>query len=313
MPPRLTYEKPALFNNVPTVKWAGIPVTRVWRNGNRGNVASALIEKPARGDFLPIVDGGYSLQYSPLMEHREGKGLVLFCQLDVTGRTETDPAAEILARNILSYVAAWKPAAPRTVVYAGGDEGKAYLQSIKVPFASYQEESLSKDQLLVVAPGASRKIAATHVLALGVDRFPAVKTESREHISAYFKPFDADSPFAGISPAEVHNRSPRNLPLITEGAAIVGDGVLATAGSVVFSQLAPWQFTYTADEMNLKRTFRKVAVLTARLLGNLGVSPPTLLLEHFAAPLHDNEKRWLDGLYLDVPEEWDDPYRFFRW
>jgi hypothetical protein len=25
------------------------------------------------------------------------------------------------------------------------------------------------------------------------------------------------------------------------------------------------------------------------------------------------EKRWLDGLYLDPPEEWDDPYRFFRW
>ena len=24
-------------------------------------------------------------------------------------------------------------------------------------------------------------------------------------------------------------------------------------------------------------------------------------------------RRWLDGLYLDVPEEWDDPYRFFRW
>ena len=70
-----------------------------------------LIEKPARGDFLPIVDGGFSLQYSPLMEYREGKGMVLFCQMDVTGRTETDPAAERLARNILSYVSAWKPAA----------------------------------------------------------------------------------------------------------------------------------------------------------------------------------------------------------
>jgi hypothetical protein len=23
--------------------------------------------------------------------------------------------------------------------------------------------------------------------------------------------------------------------------------------------------------------------------------------------------RWLEGLYLDVPDEWDDPYRFFRW
>jgi len=25
-----------------------------------GNVASVLIEKPPRGDFLPIVDGGYA-------------------------------------------------------------------------------------------------------------------------------------------------------------------------------------------------------------------------------------------------------------
>ena len=25
------------------------------------------------------------------------------------------------------------------------------------------------------------------------------------------------------------------------------------------------------------------------------------------------ERRWLDGLYFDMPEEWDDPYRFFRW
>ncbi|NQU20761.1 MAG: carbohydrate binding domain-containing protein, partial [Candidatus Nealsonbacteria bacterium] len=29
-----------------------------------------------------------------------------------------------------------------------------------------------------------------------------------------------------------------------------------------------------------------------------------------AAP---TEGRWLEGLYLDVPEQWDDPYRFFRW
>jgi len=25
------------------------------------------------------------------------------------------------------------------------------------------------------------------------------------------------------------------------------------------------------------------------------------------------EGRWLQGLYLDQPEAWDDPYRFFRW
>jgi hypothetical protein len=78
----------------PTVQWCGIDMTRPWRCGCRGNVASVLIEKPARGDFLPILDGGYALQFSPLLEYREGKGGVLFCQMDVTGRTESDPVAD---------------------------------------------------------------------------------------------------------------------------------------------------------------------------------------------------------------------------
>src|SRR6266487_6078520 len=103
----------------PTVEWAGIPVTRLWRAGNRGNVASVLIEKPARGDFMPILDGGFSLQFSPLLEYRDGKGLMLFCQMDVTGRTESDPAAETLTRNILRYVSAWKPGPSQKVIYVG--------------------------------------------------------------------------------------------------------------------------------------------------------------------------------------------------
>jgi hypothetical protein len=51
------------------------------------------------------------------------------------------------------------------------------------------------------------------------------------------------------------------------------------------------------------------------VLGNIGVEIDTPLLDHFHTPQHTGkaEKRWLDGLYLDSPEEWDDPYRFFRW
>ena len=99
LPPRLQYTTRPRYG--PTVQWCGIDVTRLWRCGCRGNVASVLIEKPARGDFLPILDGGYGLQYSPLMEYREGKGMVLFCQMDVTGRTESEPAADALTRNML--------------------------------------------------------------------------------------------------------------------------------------------------------------------------------------------------------------------
>src|SRR5205807_5200617 len=109
------------------VRWCGIEVPRAWRCGCRGNVASVLVEKPARGDFLPVLDGGYALQHSPLLEYREGKGLVLFCQADLTARTEGEPAANALARNIVRYVTGWEPSPRRTAVYVGAAAGKKHL------------------------------------------------------------------------------------------------------------------------------------------------------------------------------------------
>jgi len=93
------------------------------------------------------------------------------------------------------------------------------------------------------------------------------------------------------------------------------NGVLARAKSwpVVFCQIAPWQLG-EGDQANLKRTRRNSARLLARLVANLGAPGRTPLLERFSQPLKSSqEKRWLDGLYLDTPGEWDDPYRFFRW
>jgi hypothetical protein len=105
-----------------------------------------------------------------------------------------------------------------------------------------------------------------------------------------------------------------------------------------------------SEQLNLKRTYRHTCFLLTRLLGNLGVSGSTPLLTRFSTPVEtateatliqrgdsegDSDKdgglderplkvgkdsipdptvgRWLEGFYLDVPTEWDDPYRFFRW
>lgn len=297
--PRLHYQPGTQFNLAPTVQWAGIPVTRVWRAGNRGTVASVLIEKPACGDFMPVLDGGYGLQYTPLVEYREGSGMVLFCQMDVTARTEGDPAAELLVRNILDYVARWRPVARGGVRYHGDPAGERYLESAGIAISQRGES--------VAAFALEQREAQT--LA------PGISIEVGEHIAAYFDPFGPGSPFTGISPADLFNRDPRNIPLVTGGANLVGNGVLAASenGHVVFSQIAPWQFDYSGGRMNVKRTFRNVARMTARLLGNLGAGMRTPLLARFAAPVAEGEKRWLNGLYMDVPEEWDDPYRFFRW
>jgi hypothetical protein len=102
---------------------------------------------------------------------------------------------------------------------------------------------------------------------------------------AYFDAFGADSSLAGVSPAEVHNRDPREVPLVTGGATPFGDGVLAKAdgANVVFCQLAPWRFDYSGEKMNIKRTFRKVASGTTRLLANMGAAGRTPLLERFGS------------------------------
>jgi len=331
-PPRLTYELRPRYG--PTVQWAGLTVPRVWRCGNRGNVASVLIEKPARGDFLPLLDGGFSLQFSPLLEYREGQGLVIFCQMDVTGRTETEPAAERLARNLLQYVCDWKPSPRREVLYAGPPAGRRHLQSLGLEVDSYDGAPLPPDRVLVLGSGAGLTLAGRtaalavwlkaggNLLAIGLDQedafalFPfAVKMKKAEHISAFFEPFGLNTLLAGIGPADVHNRAPRELPLVTEGARVVGDGVLARAeeANVVFCQLEPWQFE--SSQMNLKRTYRRASFLVSRLLANMGAAGSTPLLDRFHRPVNGllPQKRWLSGFYLDQPEEWDDAYRFFRW
>jgi hypothetical protein len=334
LPPRLKYEASRKFGGAPSVRWCDIEVTRAWRCGNNGNVVSVLIEKPAVGDFLPIVDGGFSLQYSPLMEYREGKGMVLFCQMDVNGRTESDPAAETLARNILDYVSAWKPSTRRKAIYIGDTAGKSYLKGAGILLDSYEGGNLSAGQALIVGPGGGNKLAGHSaavgawlksggkMVLIGLEEREAnaflplkVHTKKEEYISAYFEPPSKDSPLAGVGPADVHNRDPREIYLVKGGASLIGNGVLARAegADVVFCQLVPWQCDHKKQQ-NLKRTYRRVSFLVARLLANAGVSATTPILSRFSKPVgFMPEKRWLEGLYLDIPEEWDDPYRFFRW
>ena len=261
--------------------------------------------------------------------------MVLFCQMDLTGRTEPDPAAERLAANILQYVAAWKPVSRRTALYVGDPAGGNHLESAGVRVGSYEGGDLSPEVVLVVGPGGGRKLTARAaavadwlrgggtLLAIGLDEqdtralLPFQLTVQRgEHIAAYFEPPGRNSLLAGVGPADVHNRDPRQLPLVSAGATTFGDGVLARAENlnVVFCQLAPWEFDHK-KQSNLKRTHRRASFLVARLLANLGVAGSTPILARFGNPVEaaQPERRWLDGLYLDEPEEWDDPYRFFRW
>src|SRR5262249_34399444 len=143
----------------------------------------------------------------------------------------------------------------------------------------YEGGNLSPEQFFVAGPGSGEKLASNasavtgwlksggNLLSIGLNEtelnafLPSkVKLKSAEHIAAYFEPFAIDSPFAGIGPADVHNRAPREFPLVTGGASPVGDGILGKAdgANVIMCQLVPWTLDYS-KQYNLKRTFRRAA------------------------------------------------------
>jgi len=266
------------------------------------------------------------------MLYREGQGMVLFCEMDVTGRTEEDPAAEQLAGNILSYVQQWQPGPQRTALYAGDAAGLAHLQASGLVVKPYAGGALAADQVLVVAPGAGQELAAGrpdiaawlkaggNLLAIGLNQqeadsfLPApVTMRDAQYISACFTPADLDSLTVGVGPADVHNRDPRQVSLVTGGADPIGDGVMARGRgeNVVFYQLVPWTFSTSIN--SFKRTFRRTSYAVNRILADMGCEEKTPLLARFSQPVGPQETRYLSGLYLDKPEDWDNPYRYFGW
>ena len=282
MAPRLKYEQRPYPLINPTVINAGMVVTRAWRCGNRGNVASVLIEKPACGDFLPLIDGGYSLQYSTLMEYREGQGMVLFCQMDVTARTERDPAAERLARNLFDYVSAWKPLPRRTILYAGDPAGQKHLQSAGYAVEPYAAGSLKPERLLVVGPGGAAALAPDktaiaewikqggRLLSLGLDaneanQFLSTKmtTQKAEHIGCIFNPPAAAS---ALVPArdrlDVHHpRSARRSTDHRRGSSgrRWGARLLVTTDASSIASFCRGNSIFSSQ--NTKRTFRRTSSL----------------------------------------------------
>jgi hypothetical protein len=236
---------------------------------------------------------------------------------------------------MLDYVSSYSAPPVRTAAYVGSEAGRDHLQQMGLALAPHEGGAPEADRVLVLGPGAAGTPAGDadavrqwvadggHVVAVGLGEREAnpllpfaISTEKREHISAVFAPTGRDSLLAGIGAADVMNRDPRELDLVTAGATAVGNGVLAVAvdANVVFCQLVPWDFDYQSY-FNQKRTFRRTSFLVTRLLGNMGVEEPTPLLERFSSPVAagEEEPRWSEGFYLDQPEEFDDPYRYFQW
>jgi beta-galactosidase len=295
-PPHI--DTPAFETHDPRWSWCGLESTRVWRCGNRGTVASVLIEKPAKGDWLPLVDCGFDLQYAPLLQHAEGDGCIVFCQLDVSGRTEADPAAALICRNLLAYLDAFAPAPRRSVAYAGGAAGAALLDTLGVACAGAKAPG---ETLLVLGGGGGagregllRQVEeGLNVLALGLDAaeiaalLPGVAAARASTQASAMAECLGLPEFAGTSNADLHWRTLLPFAALEGVPADRGTAALAVIargrGRIVLCQAAPWMFDYAAKPY-LRSTYRRNAFLVSRLLANLGAPATAQMAGCFARP-----------------------------
>ena len=159
LPARLDYEMRPRHG--PTVRWCDIPVTRVWRCGNRGNVASVLIEKPARGSFSAGRGRRLQLAVQPALRvlRREGNGPVLSARRHRTHRDGYGGGGGGTEHLPVRFNAGSRPqtGASSTPVIR---PGSGIWNPRALPWARYGAGNLASDQVLVVGPGGGPALAA---------------------------------------------------------------------------------------------------------------------------------------------------------
>lgn len=266
-----------LHTAYPQEAWNGYRNPRVWRAGNRGTVASLLIEKPTAAGWRALLDGGFDLHYAPLLAWEGDGRTAIFCQLDVSARSAADPAADQLCRALVAHLARWAPAQTHRLLSAAGPAADAYLGRLGFAPTPLAGATPVAGDVVLLGAGLDLRVADLHaagatVLAVGCDAEAAAQLgipatlRSGEYLGAAFT--SHDPAFAGVNSALLHLRQPWSGALLADGHPLLGR---ASDGTVML-QVRPWDFD-DPTAINLRRTRANLARLSARLLGNLGVAP----------------------------------------
>ena len=318
---------PPYVEDRPDIEWTygtaernGFVQRREWRCRERGTVASVLPEKPSYGDWRAYCDGGFSLEYAPLLEQssekgnepRRDRGSILWCQLDVTARTEPDPVADEIVKTLVSSL---------TKNLGGKDKAIALTpaawhlgRALALDFQQDPKADPDPDprhRVYIATTGAEKPEgldeaveAGARVLCLGfnaaeVAAWSPVPLACVETNGCFSTPI-AEPPreLRGLSAADLYWHGTMSLAAFTEPAPDGTEAIRVVRrgkGCYVFWQTPPSAFDEEARPA-LRGTKRHAWIALSRILSNLGCAWSATGVGYRDAPLAD-----------------DDPYRYFRW
>ncbi len=261
-----------------------------WRWGTRGSVASAMIEKPQRSGWTPLIEGEFDLGYSPLLERRAGAGRLILCQLDLEGRrddaaTGGDPVAQLIASRLITY-ARTQPTvpAPATALLFGDAADAARLDAVGVRYrlATTADPTPGAGPLIigrqVMDDDRLRQAIAAGATAVVLSRDSAtgpfgIRYAERRACGSLTAPDWAWC--AGLSASDLRWRAEASRWLIADGADQAADGQLGQIalgrGRILVAQLDPDAFA--ADRLTYFRLTRwRQTRALAQVLANAGAA-----------------------------------------
>ncbi|MEK6793405.1 MAG: LamG-like jellyroll fold domain-containing protein [Spirochaetota bacterium] len=271
----LPEETPPRYWTHRDVPQAGFRAQRMTRCGNHGNVASAIIEIPHKGNFRPLIDCEFDMAYSPLLEWRHGKGRIIYCQLDLTGRVGVDPAATAVAEQLLKYAAAPSDDVNRTLSI-GMDE------SVMREFASLGFEQGKGEQAVRIMPPkkfddtAREKIKSGYTALIAADGTPSAGYTLVTNVTRSPSLDDAVIGAGTIGPGLLRWRQPIDY-FVDANGSLVSDSVLGK-GRVVFCGVPVTAFDI-GNPSQARLSQLRVRGLYNRMLSFLNVKSEAALVE----------------------------------
>lgn len=176
-------------------------------------IAGVMLRIPEKAGFVPLMDGEFDLDYSPLLEFRYGKGAMTFCTLDLEGREAADPLPWKVGAAVLSAFFA-----PRRANASGVSGDAALLERMGIRSGG--------DIRMIIGGEAARKAG--------------LQTERVEFRSVRH-PVEDHPLLRGIGPALLRLREKTEIERFTggDGWTILADGLLAEKGDTVAFAVDP--------------------------------------------------------------------------
>jgi beta-galactosidase len=274
---------------------------------NRHAVASVALEIPTTVGFTPVLKTEFNLGYSPLLQWSYGKGVVFFSSLDLSQRLGSDPAASLLAANLLQVLRTPVKAPAREAVYIGDDVGKELLESINANFrTAVALPEAGSASVVILSPKAKISAEQAEAFAQAGGTVLYLPRNAEQLTAAGFSSHETEvirvaggedsGLLRAIGPELLQWRDSIELTLLDAkgqpaNTQAVADGLLARQtqgkGAVVLLQVEPADLSQRYADEPLKKEAVQLSVqalyrLVAQVLTNLGAESSEAVAERLS-------------------------------